>query len=131
MQLCYTYDDKMIEAVFGMRPLKSSGPDGFQPKFYQFYWEKVCSPVFKFAKDCFTNWVFPIELNKCFITLIPKIDNLESIVNFRLITLCNVIYKLVTQILVNQLRPFLDKIIGPCQASFLPGRQLADNITIT
>lgn len=62
-----------------MRPLKAPGPDGFQPKFYQLYWGKIYNSVFKFTKDCFTNWEFPIDHNKCFKTLIPKVDNPESI----------------------------------------------------
>lgn len=57
--------------------------------------------MFKFTKDCFANWEFPNDHNKCFITLIPEVDNLESIVNFRPISLCNVIYKIVMKALVN------------------------------
>lgn len=119
------------KVIFGMKPLKAPGPDGFQPKFFQFYWDKVCSSVFNFVKTCFTNWTFPVEHNKCFITLIPKVERPETIINFRPITLCNSIYKVVTKILVNRLRPLLDKIVGPCQASFLPGRQASDNIIVT
>ena len=33
--------------------------------------------------------------------------------------------------MVNKLRHLLDKIVGPAQASFLPGRQTSDNIIIS
>lgn len=36
-------------------------------------------------------------------------------------------YKLITKVLVNRLRPFLNDLIGPMQSSFLPGRGTMDN----
>lgn len=38
------------------------------------------------------------------------------------------IYKLITKVLVNRLRPLLNGIVSPSQASFIPGRQETDNI---
>jgi hypothetical protein len=34
---------------------------------------------------------------------------------------------LITKVLVNRLRPFLDDLIGPLQSSFIPGRNTSDN----
>ena len=62
--------------------------------------------------------------------LIPKIDNPVHLRNFRPISLCNVIYKIITKVMVNRLRPFLDEIISPLQGSFIPGRGTTDNIII-
>ena len=70
-------------------------------------------------------------LNNCFITLIPKVENPETINQFIPITLYNVSYKILTKDLVNIIRPLLGKLIGPFQFSFLPGRQTSDNIIIT
>lgn len=114
-----------------MQPLKAPGRDGFQPKFYQAYWDIIHKSLFSFVNHCFNNWEFPRELNKCYITLIPKVENPETINQFRPITLCNVSYKIVNKILVNRLRPILDKIVGPSQASFFPGRQTSDNIIVS
>jgi hypothetical protein len=49
---------------------------------------------------------------------------------FRPISLCNTIYKLITKILVNRLRPFLNQIVCPFQSSFLPGKGTTDNAII-
>ena len=84
-----------------------------------------------FIKNYFKEESFPSEFNNCFITLIPKVDNPETIKQFRPITLCNVSYKILTKVLVNRIRPLLGKLIGPFQSSFLPGRQTSDNIIIT
>lgn len=57
-------------------------------------------------------------------------DNPGNFKEFWPISLCNTIYKIITKVLVNRLRPFLNDIIGPHQSSFLPGRCTSDNAII-
>lgn len=69
-------------------------------------------------------------LNNTYITLIPKIKNLESMADFRPINLCNVIYKLLSKALVNRIKPFLEYLIGDAKSSFVSNHLIIDNITI-
>lgn len=46
---------------------------------------------------------------------------------FRPISLCNVAYKIITKVLVQRLRPYLDYLVEPLQSSFIPGRGTKDN----
>lgn len=64
------------------------------------------------------------------VVLILKVDNPKFINQFRPIALCNVIYKAITKIIANRLKPALDKIISPTQCSFIPGRHSSDNVII-
>ena len=50
--------------------------------------------------------------------------------NYRPISLCNTVYKVITKIIVARLRPFLEKLISPLQAAFVPGRKGIDNAII-
>ena len=50
--------------------------------------------------------------------------------NYRPISLCNTVYKVVTKIIVERLRSFLDKFIFPMQMAFVPGRKGIDNMII-
>ena len=70
-------------------------------------------------------------LNHTFITLIPKISFRDEVSHFRPISLCNVIYKTISKILVNTLKPFMDNLISPFQNAFIKGRNISDNILIS
>lgn len=55
----------------------------------------------------------PFVINSTNIALIPMVFNLENVSQFRPISLCNYSYKVLSKILVNRLKPMLEKIISP------------------
>ena len=69
----------------------------------------------------------PSYLNKTHIAIIPKVQGLETIGNYRPISLCNTAYKIITKITVARLRPILREFISPFQIAFLPRRRGTDN----
>ena len=72
----------------------------------------------------------PKGINDAVIILIPKKNNPEYLKDFRPISLCNMIYKVISKFLVNRLRPLLDELISETQSAFIPGRLITDNATI-
>ena len=66
-------------------------------------------------------------MNQTLITLIPKCRSPESLSNYRPISFCNTIYKIVTKIIVNRIYPFLSELISPLQVAFVPRRKGLDN----
>ena len=81
-------------------------------------------------RDAFLNGCFNPRLAKTLISLIPKDENPTHLRNFRPISLCNVAYKVLSKVLVNRLRPFLDELVGPMQISFIPNRSTSDKAII-
>ena len=71
------------------------------------------------------------EINHTFIALIPKTSSFSQTSHFRPISLCSTIYKIISKILVNRLRPLLDHIISPLQSILVPSRSIHDNILLT
>lgn len=55
------------------------------------------------------------------IVLIPKYPHATSLVNFRPISLCSVLYKLVTNVLTNRLQHVIGRCIDESQNAFVPG----------
>lgn len=54
----------------------------------------------------------------------------ETVKQLRPIGLCNVTYELLTKTMVNQLKEVSKKLVGPHQSSFMPGKQILDNIIV-
>ena len=72
----------------------------------------------------FTSDKFLKEVNSTVITLIPKIPNPSNVADFRPIACCNVIYKCITKILANRLKPYLGDLINANQTAFIKGRNI-------
>lgn len=62
--------------------------------------------------------------------LILKVDNLRLILQFRQISLCNTIYKVLSKTVVGRLKHHMDKLISPYQSGFVPGRLIYEKIII-
>ena len=78
----------------------------------------------------FISGCMPEGINDTTIVIIPKIKNPQSMKDIRPISLCNVIYKIISKCLVNRLRPLLDGMITPTQSAFIPERLILDNALI-
>ncbi|XP_020991268.2 uncharacterized protein LOC107473021 [Arachis duranensis] len=117
-------------AVFSMSPFKAPGPDGFQAYFFKEYWEIVGTEIWNIVRSAFLGEFLNPSIMETLIVLIPKIDNPTFMKDFRPISLCNVVYKIITKVLTNRLRPFLPDIVSPLQEGFIPGRGAPDNIIV-
>ena len=82
------------------------------------------------VKKAFTLGSIPEFLNTTFITLIPKCKNPKSLANYRPISLCNSVYKIISKVLVARIRPFLTNLISPIQTAFVPRGRGVDDVVI-
>ena len=72
----------------------------------------------------------PESWNDTLVVLIPKNTNPERIKDLRPISLCNVIYKLVSKVITNRLKIILPDIISLNQSAFVPGQMISDNVLL-
>lgn len=122
--------NEIEEALFSMKPLSAPERDGFSTHFYQKHWPIIGEKVCKYVLSVLNNLWSLDTINGTFISLIPKIKEAKKVRDYRSISLCNVLYKIVAKVLVDRLKPTLSKIISLTQSAFVLGRYITDNILI-
>ncbi|KAL0431278.1 UNVERIFIED_CONTAM: putative mitochondrial protein [Sesamum radiatum] len=122
--------EEVAQSLKQMHSYKSPGPASISPIFFQHYWNIVSAHVTSCVLDILNGGSLYQKLNHTHIVLIPKVPNPELIYQFRPISLCNVIYKLVSKTIANRLKPLLGSLISPSQSAFVPSRSITDNVLI-
>jgi hypothetical protein len=75
--------EKITSAMHQMPPKKAPGPNGFSACFYQFNWATVHSEVCTAILHFLNMGEMDKKINITYIALIPKVQNLMSVTNFR------------------------------------------------
>lgn len=122
--------EEVKEALDSIGDLKAPGPDGMPAIFYKRFWEMVGPKIQSEVLAVLNGGPMPEGWNETTIVLIPKVKNPERITEFRPISLCNVLYKLISKVLANRLKVILPHIISPTQSAFVPGRMITDNVLL-
>ncbi|XP_074313964.1 uncharacterized protein LOC141649167 [Silene latifolia] len=81
---------------------KASGPDGYSRKFFKDTWE----------------------------TIGDETDRPATVLQYRPIACCNVVYKCISKVLCTRLAAILPELISPNQGGFIKGRSILNNILI-
>ena len=114
-----------------MRNNASLGPDGLNAAFYKLAWPWIKQDISKLVTDFYSSGHFHDDINKTYIALIPKIDQPQIPQDFRPISLCNVIYKIIAKSLANRIKPHLPNTINHAHAAFITDRHISSNVIIT
>lgn len=69
--------------------------------------------------------------NATFLMSIPKEHGADMLGKFRLISLCNVILKIITKVMANRLKPLMSGLISLEKMGFIEGRKILDGIILT
>ncbi|XP_071912229.1 uncharacterized protein [Coffea arabica] len=121
-------EKEVKKVVFQMNGESSSGPDGFTSSFFTSCWEIVKGDVCQAVWDFFAGAQLPWGYTSTLLALIPKIPGASSFSEFRPISLCNFVNKIISKLLAMRLEGILPKLISPQQSGFVKGRQISDTI---
>lgn len=112
-----------------MSPTKAFRDDGFPVLFFQKCWHIVGRDVFYFFLKVLNECMDFDAINLTNIVLLLKILLPTNLVNIRPISLCNIIYKLITKMPVN--RSGRSWMLVLSQSVFVLGRLISDNMLLS
>ena len=118
------------EVVQELRANKVPKPHGFRAFFFHKFWHIVLLEVIDTIKHIFYTIYMPRCWKRIFIVLIPNTSNPMRGNDYRPISFCNTVYKLVAKILANKLNPTLLSLVSIEQEAFVPGQSIVDNILV-
>ncbi|XP_074297047.1 uncharacterized protein LOC141627721 [Silene latifolia] len=81
-------------------------------------------------KEFFDSGTLLKQLNATVVTLIPKKEVPETVMYYRPIACCNVLFKCISKVICARLALVLPDIISPNQSAFIHGREIVDNVLI-
>ena len=91
-------------ALFAMHPEKAPGPDGMTALFYQKFWDIVKEDLTLMVNKFLFEGTVATGLNDTNICLIPKTTRHNEMAQFRPISLCNISYKIISNVLCQRLK---------------------------
>jgi hypothetical protein len=118
------------EAIFQMEYNKAPGSDGFSVKFYQKFWDTIKGDLMTMFQELHSGDLPLFSLNFGVISLIPKVQELNRIQQYRPICLLNVSYKIFTKVATNRINQVTDHIISSSQTAFMRGRNILEGVVI-
>ena len=116
--------------VFEMDGKNAPGPDGYTGKFFTIAWSIIGDNMVRVVCSFFCSVELPRAITATSIVLIPKIAHPQDFSQFRPISLCNFVNKILSRILAVWLANVLPKIISPQQSGFVRGRLILDNFLL-
>jgi hypothetical protein len=120
--------DLLKEVVFGMEPNKAAGPAGFKAEFYQKFWEILKMDLLILLNNFHKNELNIDNFNHGLVIFVPKGVDADRIQKYHHICLLNVVYKIITKILMNRLIRVVCVVISASQTAFLKGRYILEGV---
>jgi hypothetical protein len=120
--------EEINNVIWSMELDKSPRPNGFTIHFYRACWDIIKTDILRMIKAFHQRDKVGGSTNSTFLDLISKEVNPNSFEIFRPILLCNASYKIMSKLLVNRIKPVLEKLISPMQGTFFKGRHTLNNV---
>lgn len=123
-------EEEIREVIFHMPSNKAPGPDGYTTEFFKASWSIIGKDLTIAVQSFFQKGFLPKGLNATILALIPKKEAATEMKDYRPISCCNVLYKVISKIVTNRLKATLPQCISANQSAFVNDRLLVENLLL-
>jgi len=105
-----------------------AGTDGIHPELIKYRGNKLLSRIYELVRQIWEEERIPEEWKETVIVPIHKTGDRDRCENYRGIALGNATYKILLNIVLGKIKPYIEKVMGNYQNGFRDGRSEIDNI---
>lgn len=116
--------------VFALGPTKAPGPDGMNAALIQKQWGIFGPTVIKEVLLFFQTGIMKPAIAQSNLILIPKVEAPLRVSDYRPISVCNLLYKVISKLLARRMQPLMADLIANTQTAFIPGREISENVIL-
>lgn len=110
---------------------KSPGPDGWTPDFFIHFADILMPHLVEMVEDARTSGQISGDVNSTFLVLVPKKSDAKNFNDYRPISLCNTLYKVISKTIAERMKKMLSRFISPEQSGFLKDKSIHDVVAST
>ena len=123
-------EEEISNIVHSFQRGKSPSPDGFTLEFFLGFYDLIKKDILAMVHESRKSGKVLGNMNSTFNAIIPKKQKCEAFEDYRPISCCNMIYKIIAKIIAQRIKPILSKVITEEQFGFLQNRQILDAVSI-
>ena len=112
MLMVEVQEKELLEFIHSFQKDKSPGPDGWMIEFYLGCFDTLGLDLLQVVNESKKAGLIHRPFSSTFIALIPKYDEPNSLDEYRPISLCNCIYKIISKIISRKIKEVLSKCIS-------------------
>jgi hypothetical protein len=123
-------ESEIYTALKSIGDLKAPGLYGYGAMLFKSAWNIVKYDVIAAVREFFVEEKIYHAINSTLVTLIPKHAAAKTIKEYRPISCCTTIFKIISKVLTLRLSKVLSSVINLSQAAFVPGQHIHDHILL-
>ena len=122
--------EELTMAVSQMASGKAPGMDGLPSDFLKHFWGVLGRDILDIVKECFKKGTLPTSCRRTVLSLLPKKGDRSLLKNWRPVALLCTDYKILSNVLSNRLRTYIEQLINPDQCYRVPDWSMLDNLVL-
>ena len=120
--------DEVCLAIKRLKNNKAAGADGIPAELFKTGGNELLKTMHELICKIWSEECMPSDWNLSILCPIHKKGDPTICTNYRGISLLNISYKVLSSVMCERLKPIVNKLIGPNQCGFRPGKSTIDQI---